>query len=202
MACSEGCHQGLQLRRRGRLGSCGPPAPHRDLRESQARTVRSARGQDGADGGPDSASSPRNPSWSPYALSATTARNAIPASGRGPPGPRRSPAWCGTPVVLPLREGPGLGWSAGCECVQPADGGNDLGGPGPVRRVGGPATAAVQRRGQSGRPPTVPRWRWSVIVARFTPSSARKAFAVLSPYVRRSHVRTLRASAQLASNGR
>ena len=31
-------------------------------------------------GSPASASSPRNPSWSPYALSATTARNTNPAS--------------------------------------------------------------------------------------------------------------------------
>jgi hypothetical protein len=62
--------------------------------------------RDGADGGPDSASSPRNQRWSLHALSAPTVRNAIPASG---PGPRRSPAWCGTSVVLLLREGPGLG---------------------------------------------------------------------------------------------
>ena len=43
-----------------------------------------------------------------------------------------------------------------------------------------------------------PAWRWSAIMARFTPSSARKAFAVLSPYVRRSHVRTLRTSAAVS----
>lgn len=108
MTCSEGCHQGLQLRRRGALDHAVYQRAPRS-RESQARTVRSVRGQDGADG----------------------------------------------------------------ESVQPAEGGDDLGGPGPVHRVGGPATDAV---------------------AGFTPSSVREAFAVFSPRVRCSHVRTLRAS--------
>ena len=31
-ACLEGCHQGLELPGRGRLGPCGPPAPQRDPR--------------------------------------------------------------------------------------------------------------------------------------------------------------------------
>src|SRR5438034_4411691 len=51
-ACRDRVDQGLQRRRWGRFGPCGPPALQRDPGESQARTARSARGQDGAGGGP------------------------------------------------------------------------------------------------------------------------------------------------------
>src|SRR5438876_334999 len=51
-ACRDRVDQGLQRRRWGRFGPCGPPALQRDPGESQARTARSARGQDGASGGP------------------------------------------------------------------------------------------------------------------------------------------------------
>ena len=141
MACSEGCHQGLQLRRRGALDHAVYQRAPRS-RESQARTVRSVRDQDGADGGPNSASS-RNPSWTPCALSATIARHAIPypAADRQVLGDRElgaEPRSC-LPFVKG-RAGPGQPDASPCSLLKAE---MIWAAQGPVHRVGGPATAAV-----------------------------------------------------------
>jgi hypothetical protein len=61
-ACRDRVDQGLQLRRRGRLGHACHQRWSAIQGESQARTARSARGQDGA-GGSGAAFGPPNESW-------------------------------------------------------------------------------------------------------------------------------------------
>jgi hypothetical protein len=51
VACLQGFHQGLQLRRRGALDHAVHQRCSTVHGESQVRTARSARGQDGAGGG-------------------------------------------------------------------------------------------------------------------------------------------------------
>jgi hypothetical protein len=152
VACSEGCHQGLQLRRWGRLGSCLPPVPQRGPWGCQARTARSARGHDGGAAAPG----PLSPRPGPAAKSPDRAAGDRPnQASQQKQNAQLTRAW----------------WRR----MEPQA-----------------ATGRGQRRGQRGRPPIVTR------LARFTPSSAWKAFAVLSPYVRRSHIRTLRTSAAVS----